>query len=152
MAEMRFFKANEIDDQIFYQVPKSLFNNPRYQENKDLKRKALSLEGKMVYSILRDRMNLSLKNGWINENDEVFLKFKRSDLMQLLECGWEKITKVMKELNDYELIYEKKLGRGMTNEIYICHVKLKEKTPSSPVNSTENNRTSKIEEQELRKS
>ena len=155
---MRFFRANEIADQTFYQVPKSLFSNPRYQENKDLNRKALSLEGKMVYAILRDRMNLSQKNGWINENDEVFLKFKRADLMQLLECGWEKMTKVMKELNDYELIYEKKLGRGMTNEIYICHVELEEKTPSKAVNSTElrkpknknfenrSSRTSKIED------
>ena len=134
---MRIFKANEITDQRFYQVPKSLFNNPRYQDNKDLKRKALTLEGKMAYSILRDRLTLSIKNNWVNENDEVFLKFKRADLMQLLECSKTTIAKIMKELQAHELIFEKRLGRGMTNEIYICHVDLSEIIPIKPVKTPE---------------
>ena len=134
---MNFFKASEIDDQRFYQVPKSLFNNPRYQDNTDLKRKALTLEGKMAYSILRDRLTLSIKNNWVNENDEVFLKFKRADLMQLLECSKTTIAKIMKELQVHELIFEKRLGRGMTNEIYICHVDLSEIIPIKPVKTPE---------------
>ena len=112
---MRIYKAHEVDNQRFYQVPKSLFGNPRY--------KGLSLEAKMIYAILRDRMELSRRNGWVNERGEVYLKFKREDLMTLIEyTSQTTIAKLMKQLRDYELIFEKRLGLGQSNEIYICHV------------------------------
>ena len=99
--------------------------------------KALTLEGKIAYSILRDRLSLSVKNNWVNESGEVFLKFKRADLMQLLECSKTTIAKIIKELQVHELIFEKRVGRGMTNEIYICHVDLSEIIPTKPVKTPE---------------
>ncbi len=38
----------------FFQTPKALFNNPRY--------KGLSLGSKLMYSILRDRLDMSIEN------------------------------------------------------------------------------------------
>ena len=49
----RFYTAQEEVTIRFYQVPKSLFNNPKY--------KGLSLGPKLMYSILRDRLDLSIK-------------------------------------------------------------------------------------------
>ena len=123
---MRIYKAHEVDNQRFYQVPKSLFGNPRY--------KGLSLEAKMIYAILRDRMELSRRNGWVNERGEVYLKFKREDLMTLLECGSRTtMAKMMKQLRDFELICERRLGLGMCNEVYVCHVETDECPNNEPL-------------------
>ena len=64
MAER--YKLGDIDNERFYQVPKSLFINPKY--------KSMSNTSKIMYAILKDRMELSRKNGWHDENDDIFLR------------------------------------------------------------------------------
>ena len=49
----------------FYQTPKALFNNPIY--------KNLSLWPKLMYSILRDRLDLSIKNNWKDEKRYIYV-------------------------------------------------------------------------------
>ena len=110
---LRIYKANEVDKERFYQVPKSLFKNELY--------KGLSLESKMVYALLRDRMDLSLKNGWVNENGEIFLLYTRENLALMIECSEPTARKAMKQLTEYELIVEKRQGQGKPNIIYVCH-------------------------------
>ena len=43
----------------FYRIPKALFQEPRFQN--------LSTDAKTLYGILLDRMSLSAKNGWLDE-------------------------------------------------------------------------------------
>ena len=52
----RFYTLKEEVTLRFYQTPKALFKNPRY--------KGLSLGPKLMYSILRDRLDMSIKNNW----------------------------------------------------------------------------------------
>jgi hypothetical protein len=110
---LRIYRANEVDKERFYQVPKSLFKNELY--------KGLSLESKMVYALLRDRMELSLKNGWLNDNGEIFLLYTRENLAIMLECSEPTARKAMKQLTEYKLIVEKRQGQGKPNLIYVCH-------------------------------
>ena len=49
----RFYTEKEEVTLRFYQVPKALFKNPKY--------KGLSLGPKLMYSILRDRLDMSIK-------------------------------------------------------------------------------------------
>ena len=51
----------------FYRVPKVLFTNERFWN--------ISADAKMLYGILLDRMSLSAKNGWIDENGRVYIIF-----------------------------------------------------------------------------
>ena len=60
----RFYTEKEVVTLRFYQVPKALFKNPRY--------KGLSLGPKLMYSILRDRLDLSIKNNWKDEKGYIF--------------------------------------------------------------------------------
>ena len=52
----RFYTLKEEVTLRFYQTPKALFKNPRY--------KGLSLGPKLMHSILRDRLDMSIKNNW----------------------------------------------------------------------------------------
>ena len=45
----------------FYRIPKALFQEPRFQ--------SLSTDAKTLYGILLDRMSLSVKNGWLDEQN-----------------------------------------------------------------------------------
>ena len=47
----------------------------------------MKLEVKVAYSILKDRLELSLSRGWIDEEGAVYLVFSNSKLMRLLGCS-----------------------------------------------------------------
>lgn len=114
----RFYTAKEEVKLRFYQVPKSLFNNSTY--------KGLSLGAKLMYSILRDRLDISIKNDWEDEKGYIYLIFGGEDLLNLLEISKNTVTKYKRELVKYKLIIEKRLGQGKANRIYILKPEIKE--------------------------
>ena len=56
----------------FYRIPKALFQEQRFQ--------SLSSDAKTLYGILLDRMSLSVKNGWLDEQNRVFIIFTIEDI------------------------------------------------------------------------
>ena len=114
----RFYTEKEEVTLRFYQVPKALFKNHRY--------KGLSLGPKLMYSILRDRLDLSIKNNWKDEKGYIYLIFSVEELMNLLEMSNKIIIKYKKRLAKYGLIFEKRLGQGKANKIYILKPELPE--------------------------
>ena len=108
---MNVYKINDVISCEFLKIPKSLFANDRY--------KGLSSDAKLTYALLYDRLSLSKLNGWINENDEVFLIYKREDIAGDLGITYKKAIAAFRELVDAKLICEHRCGRGMPNRIYI---------------------------------
>jgi hypothetical protein len=105
--------VEHINKTKFYQLPKAFFHNPKYIDMKN--------ETKIAYALLRDLLELSIKNNWINSNNEVYVKLSRVKLMQRLNIkGTATMTKIIKELKDYELIVERRVGLNKVNEIYVC--------------------------------
>ena len=117
---MARYKSNEVDNESFYKIPKSLFGNPNY--------KGLLPEAKLVYAFLRDRMDLSNKNGWVNEQGDIYLLFTREHIAELLEMSLPYIVKCFKQLKEYKLIEEIRQGLGKPNIIFICHIELSKET------------------------
>lgn len=109
---INLFKVNETLSYRFYQMPKELFRNPLYKDK-------LSLEAKVTYSLLLDRMELSRINRWFNEKGEIFLQYTRVELVDELKISRVTAAKVFKELIDTKLIVEERLGQGYPNRIYI---------------------------------
>lgn len=110
----------------FYRIPKLFFTSEKY---KDMK-----LESKTAYAILRDRFELSLKNGWIDENQNVYFVFTVAALQEILGCGKNKVIAIKKDLTKYGLLEEEKRGFNRANRLYIGSVTndfLSEK-PSEP--------------------
>lgn len=108
---MELYKINEAMQNTYYQMPQELFDNEKY--------KYLSIEAKVIYSFLLNRMNLSKINHWINNNGEVYLIYTRKEIQCKLNLSDKPVTRAFKELRDAELIKEEKQGFGKPNLIYI---------------------------------
>jgi len=125
----RFYTEKEEVTLRFYQVPKALFKNPVY--------KGLGLGPKLMYSILRDRLDLSIKNNWKDEKGHIYLIFSIEDLSGLLEINKETATTYKRKLVKYKLIIDKRMGQGNSNRIYVLKPEIKEflntENPSSRI-------------------
>ena len=94
----------------FYRIPKALFQEPRFQ--------SLSTDAKTLYGILLDRMSLSVKNGWLDEQNRVFIIFTIEDVKRALCCADNKATKLLRELEKFGLIERKRRGLGKPSLVY----------------------------------
>ena len=96
----------------FIRVPTLLFTDDQY--------KYVSAEAKVLYGILLRRMDLSAKNGWVDEQGRVYIICTISEIMETLNCADNKATKLMNELEDKcGLIERKRQGLGKPNLIYV---------------------------------
>lgn len=111
---MRRYKINEIRMNQFIQLPKELYHNKRY--------KHISNDAKVLYGFILDRLELSIKNNWINEDNEVYLIFTREEVQGLINISSKTATKIFKELNKVELIQEHRQGLNKPNLIYVGHI------------------------------
>ena len=116
MKEIELYKINETQTFRFYQMPKELFTNPYYKDK-------LSIEAKVTYSLLLDRLELSRINKWFNENGEIYLIYTRKELIKELKVGNATACKIFTELSKCNLIKEERLGQGLPNRIYIGKIK-----------------------------
>lgn len=107
------YYGNEAEQYSFYRIPKALLTDPRY--------KGVSIEAKVLYGLLLDRMGLSVKNGWMDSERRVYIYFTQEDAMALMRCGKDKATKLFRELDQdgIGLIERKKQGRGRPTQIYV---------------------------------
>ena len=119
-AEMKerpdFPLMRQTDIQSIYhmQMPRWLFSDPRYAD--------MSLDAKVAYTFLLNRFQLSRRNGWTNEQGEVFVIFPRKELAKELRICEKRVTAAFQTLAKLHLIWEKRCGRGDANQIYLAHV------------------------------
>jgi hypothetical protein len=116
IPQYRFYTEKEEVTLRFYQTPKALFKNPRYR--------GLSLGSKLMYSILRDRLDMSIENNWKDDNGFIYLIFSIEKLANLLEIDRKAVMRYKKLLVEYKLIIDKRLGQGRSNRIYVLKPEL----------------------------
>ena len=85
----------------------------------DEKYKDVSTDAKMLYSLLLDRMHLSVKNGWVDKQGRVYQFFTVKEAQGKLGFGHEKICRLFSELERSDLIFRKRQGQGKPSVIYI---------------------------------
>ena len=95
----------------FYRIPKTLFQEQRFQN--------LSTDAKILYSILLDRMSLSAKNGWRDEQGRVYIIHTVREVQESLCCAEHKAVKLFRELEDIGLVERKRRGLGRPSLIYV---------------------------------
>lgn len=109
-----FHYGGEADQYTFYRIPKLLFDDAVLRQ--------LSTDAKVLYGLMLDRMSLSLKNGWLDDEGRVFIYFSLENIMEQLGCGRGKCTKLLQELDDQNgigLITRVKQGLGKPDVIYV---------------------------------
>lgn len=109
-----YFHGMEAEQYSFYRIPKMLFTVECFR--------SLSCEAKILYGLMLDRMSLSIKNRWFDEEDRVYIVFTVEEVAELMDCGMQKAVKLVKELDADKgigLIEKKRLGLGKPNVIYV---------------------------------
>ena len=108
-----YFYGTEADQFSFYRIPKALFTDDYF--------KNLSSDAKILYGLMLDRMSLSIKNQWFDDQNRAYIYFSIEDIMELLNCGRNKAIKSMQELDDETgigLIEKRRQGFGKVNIIF----------------------------------
>ena len=110
MSEQRFNIQQQYREK-FYQLPKVFFTNEKYMQ--------LSNDAKIAYALLKDRLELSIKNNWFDENGDIFFIFTNEKLKTILNCHDGKLTKIKKELSKVDLLEQVRCGQGKPNKLYL---------------------------------
>lgn len=139
-----YYYQNEAEQFTFYRVPKLLFTDKRFRD--------VSAEAKILYGVLLDRIGLSAKNGWVDEEKRVFIYFKQEDISELLGYKRDKVQKLFAELDTKSgmgLIERVRQGQGKPTKIYVLNF-VAENVPESGekiVESEQNEACGKVENQ-----
>ena len=116
MREIKLISASHYQtSERFYALPKILFENPIYEN--------MRLDAKVAYAMLKDRLDLSFKNNWIDEEGNIYLVYSNSNLMKILNCSKSTLLRIKKQLNEYGLIREVQQSTSksgnLANRIYL---------------------------------
>ena len=106
-----YYYGTEADQYSFYRIPKTLLTDPRY--------KSVSIEAKVLYGLLLDRMSLSVKNNWMDIEKRIYIYFTLENVMCIMDCGHNKAVKLFAELDRTGLIERIKQGQGRPTRIYV---------------------------------
>ena len=106
------YKSNETLEHKYYQIPQELFVNEKYKNK-------LNSDSKILYAFLLDRLSLSQKNHWIDEDNNVYLIFTREEVQEKLNLSDKTVTKSFKILMKVNLVQEKRQGLEKPNLIYV---------------------------------
>ena len=107
-----YFYGQQAEMFAFYRVPKVLFTEDCFWN--------VSTDAKLLYGILLDRMNLSARNGWLDEEGRVYIIFTIEEIKGALGCAEKKAVKLLDELEKKcGLIERKRQGLGKPNLIYV---------------------------------
>ena len=106
------YKSNETLEHKYYQIPQELFVNEKYKNK-------LNSDSKILYAFLLDRLSLTKKNHWIDEDNNVYLIFTREEVQEKLNLSDKTVTKSFKILMEVNLVQEKRQGLGKPNLIYV---------------------------------
>jgi DNA-binding transcriptional ArsR family regulator len=108
------YTVEKVLSNSFYQMPKFLFEGEF---------KKLSNDARVLYMLLKDRHELSVKNEWYNEKNEVYLIMRREEMETLLNLSAPTIRKALKELKELNLIDEERQGLNKPNILFLMECK-----------------------------
>ena len=112
--EFGYFHDYESEQFAFYRIPKVLFTDEYFRN--------LSSDAKVLYGLMLDRMALSIRHQWFDEEGKVYIIFTVEQVIQYMNCGRDKAMKTLAELDTKKgigLIERVKQGFGKPDIIQV---------------------------------
>ena len=116
--EFNYYYGEEAEQFSFIRIPKLMLTEDRFS--------SLSLSAKILYGLLLDRMSLSVKNGWMDEERRIFIIFKIEEIQEILGFSKKKSIEFLNELEEFGLVEKKRRGLGLPSILYIKSFMLSE--------------------------
>ena len=143
MPNFEKYNLSQVKTERFYQLPKYLFEDTYF--------KKMSAEAKIMYALLKDRFELSIQNEWVDKNNNIYFIFSNKHLCEYLGYAEQKIIKLKKELVNFNLLTQERVGLNKPNRLYLLkpnydmEVSRTKELPNSQSNDTDLNNTDNIE-------
>ena len=137
-----YFYGDQSESYSFYRFPKQLMTGEQF--------KRLSMDAKVLYGLMLDRMGLSAKNGWRDELGRVFIYYTLTEIQEDFNCGHDRVLRMLAELDAEKgigLIERKKQGQGKPTMIYVKQFTQTE--PPAPRDQSDHFRLREIRSQEI---
>jgi len=125
-----YYYGIEAEQFSFYRVPRLLIKDNRF--------KGLSSDAKLLYGLMLDRMSLSMKNGWLDDENRAYIIYTIDNIMEDLGCGKDKAIKVLAELDTNKgigLVERIRRGLGKPDIIYVKNFVIVEENGEKTGNS-----------------
>lgn len=116
--EFNYYYGEEAEQFSFIRIPKVMLTEERFSP--------LSLSAKILYGLLLDRMSLSARNGWLDEEKRVYIIFKIEEIQDILGFSKKKSIDYLNELEQFGLVEKKRRGLGLPSILYIKSFMIKE--------------------------
>ncbi|MGO3498162.1 MAG: replication initiator protein A [Staphylococcus equorum] len=93
--------------------------------------KHLSNDAKLAYMVLKDRLEYSLRNNWVDSEGHVYFIFTNQELMDLFNCSKGKVIKIKAELESIGLLVQKQMDfnpktkKNEPNRLYLSKLDVK---------------------------
>ena len=108
---MNYFYGSQADQFNFIRIPKELVVGEAFA--------SLSVQAKILYGMRLDRMGMSYKNKWLDEENRVYIVYSLDDIQSDMNVSKHKAIDCLSELEDVGLIVRRKRGKGLPNQIYV---------------------------------
>ena len=91
-----YYYGHSGEQYAFFRIPKLLITDSRFD--------GVSSDAKLLYGLLLDRMELSYRNGWVDDQNRVFIIFTVEEVMETLRCRSEKAVRLFAELDSKKVL------------------------------------------------
>lgn len=118
--DLEYYYGQEAEQFTFYRLPKALIVDARFKD--------ISNNAKLLYGLMLDRMSLSARSGWFDEENRVFIKYAIKSIMEDLNCSKMTAVGALKELHEIGLI-DMIQENGKANIIYVKNFVSEDKKP-----------------------
>ncbi len=111
MTRFDYFYGSQADQFTFIRIPRALITDELFA--------SLSATAKLLYAVLLDRMSLSMRNGWLDEQKRAYIIYQITDIQKDLGISKRKAMDYLTELVEFGLVEKIKRGFGMPSILYV---------------------------------
>ena len=106
-----YYEKDQADQYSFIRIPKAMMTEDVFAP--------LSVEAKILYGLLLDKMSASVKNQWLGEENKAYVIYQITDIMEDMNISKKKAIASLKELEEVGLVEKKLKGLGQPSLLYV---------------------------------
>lgn len=106
-----YYYKKEAEKYNFIRIPKVMMTEKLFA--------SLSIQAKILYGLLLDRLGETSKNKWVDEENKVYVIYQISEIMDDMNISKGKAVSILSELEDIGLVEKRPRGMGQPSMLYV---------------------------------
>lgn len=106
-----YYYKNEADKYSFIRIPKAMMTEELFA--------SLSIQAKILYGLLLDKLGEASKNKWIDDENKVYVIYPITEIMDDMNVSKGKAVGSLSELEDIGLVEKHPRGMGQPSLLYV---------------------------------